>query len=324
MRQQKLSTAGAIQKAEVGTSGEKGLNFNRIHQVDLAQIPGGHPQVDLREMAVTGGHFETDPPQAEGAVGAALRPGELSGERQFEFGAGWARSADFAMMEIAAHFPALETMFGGLSALTVERPTTRALAQTVAFHVTENRLVGRGLAQLRPLFQPGGQIVRLELVAPTGVLAVLGQEPLSDGRTEGRVLTLIGADFAAQGLHRVPLFMAGGVIPALDGGEAKLDPLARDGVAPFLGRQPLELFLELSPFWRGRQQRADDAEAKAGPLLVRAQRFGILRHRVFHFFRSPSGRCLGSTALPICGRPASCAGPGSSLTSPALSKPPEW
>ena len=51
------------------------------------------------------------------------------------------------------------------------------------------------------------------------------------------MLALVGADFALERLHRILLCVAGFVIPALDGGEAKLHPLAGDGMAPFFGGQ---------------------------------------------------------------------------------------
>jgi hypothetical protein len=55
-------------------------------------------------------------------------------------------------------------------------------------------------------------------------------------------------------------------------------------MTPFFGCQAFELFLELARLGRSGQQRADHAEAKAGPLLVKTNRFGWFRHRIFHVF----------------------------------------
>ena len=63
-------------------------------------------------------------------------------------------------------------------------------------------------------------------------------------------------DLAPQGLDRIPLFIAGGVIPAFNRGEAKLHPLAGEGMAPFLGRQASESFLKLARLGRSGQQNS--------------------------------------------------------------------
>jgi len=47
------------------------------------------------------------------------------------------------------------------------------------------------------------------------MLAMLGDQQLSDLWTHGRVLALIRADFAAQGAHRITLLIPGGVIPEM-------------------------------------------------------------------------------------------------------------
>ncbi len=44
---------------------------------------------------------------------------------------------------------------------------------------------------------------------------------------------LVRTDFAAQRLHRILLFVTGGIEPPLDRRETKLNPLPGDGMMPF-------------------------------------------------------------------------------------------
>ena len=75
----------------------------------------------------------------------------------------------------------------------------------------------------------------MQLVTPVGMLAILGSQQFAQLRTQSGVLALVGADLAAQRLHRILLLVAGSIKPPLDRRETKLNPLPGDGMTPFFG-----------------------------------------------------------------------------------------
>jgi hypothetical protein len=94
------------------------------------------------------------------------------------------------------------------------------------------------------------------------------------------MLARIRTNPAPQSRHRVLLFMERRVIPALDGRNAILDPLAAQRMAPLLDGQFLETDLKFARWrWSG-QQRTDHAETEAGPLFMGRTAGRILRHRI--------------------------------------------
>jgi hypothetical protein len=66
------------------------------------------------------------------------------------------------------------------------------------------------------------------------MLAILVVQPLARLRTQGRMLSLVGADLSPQGLDRIVLFVSGGVVPTLESGKAKAHPLTGDGMRQLL------------------------------------------------------------------------------------------
>src|SRR5467141_1427720 len=74
---------------------------------------------------------------------------------------------------VTADLAGLITMLGHLSARTVRRPTASSLEQPVAFHVAQQRDIGRHGAGLRLLLDQHRQIVGVKLITPTGMLAML-------------------------------------------------------------------------------------------------------------------------------------------------------
>src|SRR5258707_9125849 len=137
---------------------------------------------------------------------------------------------------IAADLPSLDAMPGSLGAGTVYRTTAWALDQAVNFHEAHNRGIGRNCcARSRLLFDCHCQVVSVQLVAPVGMLAILGSQQFAHLRTQSGVPPLVRTDFAAQCLHRILLRVAGCIEPPLDSRETKLNPLSGDGMMPFFG-----------------------------------------------------------------------------------------
>src|SRR5579862_620805 len=169
---------------------------------------------------------------------------------------------------VTAHFPSLVTLFRSLSARTVNRPPPGSLEQPVAFHPTQQRNIGGHRTGLGLLFHPHRQVVEMELVTPTGVLAVLLDQQLNQLEINRRMLPVVGADFALERVDRTGFGAQRFVIPPLDRREAENNPLSRNRMAPLFGGQFLELGLELASRRRRSQKRTDDAEAKMCPAFM--------------------------------------------------------
>src|ERR671924_678439 len=102
----------------------------------------------------------------------------------------------------------------------------------MAFHEAAHRNISRHGAQIGLLLDEDNQVVEMELVAPTGVLAVLGGQGLSQFGSHCRMGALVGADLALEHLDWAVLALESFVVPSLDGRAAQRDPLAMDGMAP--------------------------------------------------------------------------------------------
>ena len=172
---------------------------------------------------------------------------------------------------VTADLPGFIAPLGRLRSRTVDRPPARPLEQAVAFHIAQQRNIGRHRAGLRLLLDQHRQVVEMKLVTPTGMLPVLLGQQFDELGIDRGMLPVVGADFAFERLHRPGLGAEGLVIPALDRGKPQYDPFSGDGVAPLPGGQLLELGLELA--WGGRrgQKQSDNAEAKMRPPFVGAQ-----------------------------------------------------
>src|SRR6516162_627131 len=184
---------------------------------------------------------------------------------------------------VAADLSALDSMFSGSGAGTVQRTTTWTLDQTLNFHEAHNCGVGGSGANGRLLFDQDGQVVSVQLVAPIGMLPILADQQFSHSWTQSGMPAMIRTDFAPQCLHRIPLRVASCIEPPLNSRLTKLNWLSGDGMMPLFGCQAFELLLELAPVGRSSQQGADHAETEACPLLVRTTRPEKIRHRAFHF-----------------------------------------
>src|SRR5580704_11542161 len=73
---------------------------------------------------------------------------------------------------------------------------------------------------------------------------------------------------AAQDADRVAALLQGAVIPALDGGEAEADRIARDGMTPLALGKRLDLGAQLAFGRRRRQYLPDHGEAQVRPPLM--------------------------------------------------------
>ena len=172
---------------------------------------------------------------------------------------------------VTADLAGFIAVLGGLCPRTVDRPAALTLEEPVALHPAQQRDVGRQGTGLGLLLHHHRQVVKMELVTPTGMLPVLLAQQLDELGSHRGMLPVVGADLALERLHRPGLGAQGLVIPALDRGKPQYDPFSGDGVAPLPGGQLLELGLELA--WGGRrgQKQSDNAEAKMRPPFVGAQ-----------------------------------------------------
>ena len=161
---------------------------------------------------------------------------------------------DIRILE-GANLAGLEPGLSPLSPRTIQGTAPGTFDEAVALHEAHDRGI-RGLgAQGEIGGDPGRQIVGVQLVAPTGMLAVLlGQLP-HQGDTQGRMLALVGANFAFEHFEWTGLGRRRLLIPSLDGGEPQRETVAPDEMAPLFVGQGLELRLKLAPRRRRRQKR---------------------------------------------------------------------
>src|SRR4029077_5618026 len=117
---------------------------------------------------------------------------------------------------ITADLSSLDAIFGGLGAETIYRTATRALDQTLNFHETHNRGIGRSSAKGRFLFDQDRQVVSVQLIAPVRMLPILVNQQFSEFRSQRGVPAMVRTDFAPQSLHRIPFLVPGCIEPALN------------------------------------------------------------------------------------------------------------
>ena len=211
---------------------------------------------------------------------------------------------------VTSNFTGLITPLGRLRSQTVSRPAARPLEQAVTFHIAPERGVRRHGASLGLLFHQGGHVVKMKLIAPTGMLPALLDQQLDELGGERRMLAVIGTDFAPERFHWPGLGTKSLVIPPLNGGQPEHHPFPGNGVAPLFGGQFLELPLQFAGAGRRRQKRSDDAEAKMRPALVGPAVLRFIFHTVsfLRFFRRFHWRRFASTTRADGRHLASCAG----------------
>ena len=172
------------------------------------------------------------------------------------------------------------------------RAETTAREEPAGFHIAPHRGVPGPGAQFGVLPDQRGQVVRVELVAPVGMLQVLRGEGRAQRRAQRGMGSLVGADFTPENFHRVAFLAAGGMVPPFEGRAAELNGLARDRMAPGAGGQFPQLVLEFAPRRRGGQERPDDAEAEIGPALRGTGDGRIVFHET-SFFCFSTGSAAG-------------------------------
>ncbi len=78
---------------------------------------------------------------------------------------------------VTADLPAFVAVLGHLGSRTVDWPSAWTLEQAVVLHAAQQRDVGRHGTRFRLLLHHHCQVVKMQLVAPTGMLPVLlGQQ----------------------------------------------------------------------------------------------------------------------------------------------------
>ncbi len=153
------------------------------------------------------------------------------------------------------------------------RPLPFLAQQTLVPHEAAHRWVRGHRMQGRVFVGQRHQVVVMELVAPAGVLLILGLDGLHKPAGHGGMRARLSWHLALQrreGIH----YVLGPVVPALDRGGAEADPLfGRRMLVVLRGQLPQPLG-ELAGFgWCG-QQGTDDGEAQ--PCPAHAHRRGIV------------------------------------------------
>jgi hypothetical protein len=105
---------------------------------------------------------------------------------------------------VTAHLAGLVPVFRLASPRTMGRPAPGPLEHPVGFQEALDRGVGGDRSERRIGFEADGEVVGVELIAPTRMLAVLEAEPLRRLGRDGGVSTVIGADPPGQRLGRDP------------------------------------------------------------------------------------------------------------------------
>ena len=110
---------------------------------------------------------------------------------------------------ITAHLAALEALLGGLRPGTVRGTPALPLEKAAGFHVAPDRSIGRFGPPLGLLFDEHGEVVGMQLIAPTGMLAMLSGQQLPQWSAERRVLARVGALLCAAEPLQGPAFHSG-------------------------------------------------------------------------------------------------------------------
>jgi hypothetical protein len=118
----------------------------------------------------------------------------------------------------AADFTPLVTALSRLGARAVNRTAPGPLDQAMLFHEPQHRQIRRHGPQFGLLFDQDSEVVGVELVGPTGVLAVLGGEPFGQLGAQGPMPSVIGADLAFENPHGAFFGRQGFVLTTLDVG----------------------------------------------------------------------------------------------------------
>ena len=166
---------------------------------------------------------------------------------------------------VAAHLPGRKAQLGRLRPGTVHRSPPPAREQTVGLHEASHAAVARTRAERRLLFHHHGQVVGVQLVTPLRMGAVLGGQFFRHGVRHRSEPAGVPADLPAQGPHRILFRLQGEVIPALDGRDAKVHPLAAARMAPGLVGERAQAAVQLSAGRRRGQQRTHHAETQMRP-----------------------------------------------------------
>src|SRR5208283_2656446 len=103
---------------------------------------------------------------------------------------------------VTADLAGFIAVLGGLGPRTVDRPPALTLEEPVALHPAPQRDVGRQGSGLGLLLHHHRQVVKMELVTPTGMLPVLLGQPLDELGSHRGMLPVVGADLALERLHR--------------------------------------------------------------------------------------------------------------------------
>ncbi len=165
--------------------------------------------------------------------------------------------------------------------------------QALRLHEAAHRRVARHGRQACVFAREGDEVVVVELVAPTRVVAMLLSDRRGKRRADARMSAGVRRDLAREGGERI----GGGardVPPSLEGLEGEAKGLTGRRVPPGAGRELVEARLELAVVSGCGHQGAEDLKAQTCPSHARARR-GVV---VGHGSPAPRGKAAASTRDP--------------------------
>lgn len=166
---------------------------------------------------------------------------------------------------IAAHLPLLEAPFGlpGTGSIALRRTLAKV---SPGLEVAAEGAIRGHRPQRLVLLGQGHQIVVVQLDRPTRILPVLGFDRLNERGGQSAGPAGIPSPLGAQ--NRDGVFrLAGGIVPAFQGGHAEADRRPMNRVLPGAPGQVMQGLASLTVGRGSGQQGADDGKAQPRPAI---------------------------------------------------------
>ena len=179
---------------------------------------------------------------------------------------------------VASHLARGEVALGSLRARGVSRGAPGLSPEPMRLQVAAHGGVRRHRPERGIVAHERGEVIRVQLRAPARMRLILCAQHRAQPLAEASVAPGIGAPARAQRTDRIGAGAAGGVVPALNGGEGEAHRLAADRMAPGSGRQRRDRRAQCARLRRRHQQRTDHREAQPRPAFAPAHRV-LVAHR---------------------------------------------
>lgn len=145
---------------------------------------------------------------------------------------------------VAALLEAIAPILGGDGAGAMATGATPYAHHALGEQVAAQRRVRWQRAERGLRAHDRTEVVVVELDGPAAVRGVLRGHARGERLADGGLVAAVASHLAGERRERVPSLLARGVVPPLDGGAPEADPVARDGVRPWLGAQRGEALMQ--------------------------------------------------------------------------------